>query len=159
MSDRRRDPEDICPKTEDWGIFKNMTVLVRLDLTPLRRETSRGDLLCIGYLDDSRVEVVFPGRRRDAAAILETELDHFLRSENTAAQLRGAPIRHAAKLRFPLMAEGTWRTRLGDTDEDEVERIYQFMVASWTLLDHTGREQSFGEAPIRRPITRMPAAG
>lgn len=157
MPDRREEPEDICPQSEDWGIFKNQTVTVRLKLTPLRRETSRGDLLCAGYLDDARIEVVFPGRRREAAAVLEAELDKFLRAENAAATSRGAPVPHAVNLRFPLVAEGTWRTRLREAEEEEWERMYQFMVASWTLRDHTGQEQSFGEPPIRRAVTRMPA--
>ena len=157
MSDRRDDPEDITPKSEDWGIFKDSNVTVQLEVTPLRRETSRGDLLCAGYLDDARIEVVFPGRRREAAKTVEAELDRVFRAEKAAAQSRGLPMPHAINLRLPLAVEGTWRTRMVEAEEEEWERVYQFMVARWTFRDQHGQEISFGEPPIRRPVTRMPA--
>lgn len=157
MSDRREDPKDVTPRTEDFGIFKNSIVSVQVDVTPLRRNTSRGDLLCAGYVDDARIEVVFPGRRREAAKAIEGELDRILRAENSAAQSRGLPMPHAINLRLPLKAEGTWRIRMVEADEEEWERVYQFMAARWTYCDQHGQEHSFGEPPIRRPITRMPA--
>ena len=157
MPDRRQANEDVTPKSEDWGIFKNSTVSVRLALTPLRRETSRGDLLVAGYLDDSRVEVVFPGRRRDAAQALEEALDKFARKETTAAQSRGTSLPHATHLRFPLHAEGIWRTRIDEVEEDDLERIYQFMAARWTFHTENGEEKSFGEPPIPGSVKRAKA--
>ncbi len=156
MPERRQEASDLSQIDEDWGIFKSSIVTVKMALTPLRRETGRGDLLCIGYLDDTRVEVVFPGRRRQAASTLEVELDHFLRAHNSAAQSKGQPLPHAANLRFPLRAEGTWRTRLSETEDDEFERVYQFMAARWTFRDQFGQDQSDGGPPMRRPVTRMP---
>lgn len=157
MADHRPTDTDLSPEEEDWGTFKSSVVTVKMALTPLRRETNRGDLLCIGYLDEKRIEVLFPGRRRSAACSLERELDHFLRAQNTAAQSKGQPLPHAANLRFPLRAEGTWRTRLSETDDDEFERVYQFLAARWTYRDQFGNDHSDGGAPMPRPVTRMPA--
>ena len=155
MPDRRQTSGDVCPKSEDWGIFKNSVVSIRLALSPLRRETSRGDLLCVGFLDDARVEVVFPGRRRKEASTLEDELDQFARKETAAAQSRGFAVPHAIRLRFPLYAEGIWRTRLDEADDDELERVYQFMAARWTFQTAEGAEMSSGEPPIRR-VAQVP---
>lgn len=157
MAEQRQEYSDVSPEEEDWGIFKSSVVTVKMALTPLRRETNRGDLLCIGYLEDKRIEVVFPGRRRSAACSLEGELDHFLRAQNSAAQSKGQPLPHAANLRFPLRAEGTWRTRLSEIEDDEFERVYQFLAARWTYSDQFGVDHSDGGSPMRRPITRMPA--
>ena len=157
MPDQRKPLEDVSPLSEDWGIFKDSVVSVQLHLTPLRRETSRGDLLCIGFLGDARIEVLFPGRRRRAAIPLEKELDAFLRAETTAAASKGLAAPHAVTLRFPLNAEGIWRVRLNEADEDEVERVYQFLAARWKVRTQSGEDKEFGESPLRRPITRMPA--
>lgn len=156
MADQRQETFDLSAEEEDWGIFKSSVVTVKMALTPLRRETNRGDLLCIGFLEDKRIEVLFPGRRRSAASALEAELDHFLRAQNSAAQSKCQPLPHAANLRFPLRAEGTWRTRLSEIEDDEFERVYQFMAARWTYRDQFGNDHSDGGAPMRRPITRMP---
>ena len=153
MPDRRTADTDVTSTSEDWGIFKNATVSVRLEVTPLRRETSRGDLLCAGYSDDARIEVVFPGRRRSAASQMETALDQLMRKENAAAQSRGAPAPHVVDLRMPLKAEGTWRTRLMETDDEDLERIYQFLAARWSFHDQNGQEKTFGE-----PVLQSPAA-
>ena len=158
MSDRRMQYTDLSPLSEDWGIFKNSIVTVNLALSPLRRETSRGDLLCAGFQDDTRVEVVFPGRRRAAAKALEAELDRFLKTETDAALSRGMSRPHAINIRFPLQASGIWRTRLSETEEEEWERVYQFMSACWTYSDHLGRAQTFGDMPKVRPVTRIPVA-
>ncbi len=157
MSDRRSPPEDVSPLTEDWGIFKNAVVTVQLSLTPLRKETSRGDLLFIADLDGARVEVVFPGRRRKDAVALEAELDHFQRQEARIARSKGAPPPHSANLRFPLRADGTWRTRLVETDQDEWQRVYQFLAASWSYNDQYGEEAVFGDLPLKRPAARTSA--
>ncbi len=157
MTDRRLEYTDATPMSEDWRIFKNAIVSVKLHLTPLKRETSRGDLLYVGYQDDTRIEVVFAGRRREMAQALELELGHFLKAENAAALSKGRALPHAATLRFPLHVEGAWRTRLAEVGDDEWERIYQFMAARWSFNDHRGVDQVSGDAPVKRPITRMPA--
>ena len=157
MPDERQPIEDVTPSTEDWGIFKDSVVTVPFHLTPLRRETSRGDLMCIGFLEDTRIEVIFPGRRRRSAAALEKELDIFLQEERKAALSRGQAAPHAVTLRFPLYAEGIWRVRLNEDEEDEFARVYQFVAARWSYYNHLGEDQNMGESPIRRPITRMPA--
>lgn len=157
MPEERRPIEDVTPSTEDWGIFKDSVVSVPFHLTPLRRETSRGDLMCIGFLDDTRIEVIFPGRRRRAATVLEKDLDNFLRETGRAATSKGQTAPHAVKLRFPIHAEGIWRVRLSEAEEDEFARVYQFVAARWSYVNHLGETKEMGESPIRRPITRMPA--
>ena len=144
------------PREEDYAIFKGSIAKVDLDLTPLKRETRRGDLMCIAYIEDTRIEVVFPGRRRHAARGLEKALDVFVRNSASEALAKGYPAPHAAHLRFPMKAEGIWRVRLKEAGDDEVEKIYQFLAAYWTFRDPSGQQQSFGESPIRRPVTRSP---
>ncbi len=156
MPDQRLPLEDVSPSSEDWGIFKDSVVNVQIHLTPLRRETSRGDLMSVGFLDETRIEVIFPGRRRRAAVAFEKELDVFMRNETSAALSKGLVKPHAVTLRFPIFAEGIWRVRLNEADEDEFERVYQFVAARWTFRNHKGQDQELGESPIRRPITRMP---
>lgn len=156
MPNNRRKDADLSPIDEDRGIFKGSIVTVALALTPLRRETARGDLQCVGFLDEKRIEVVFTGRRRSAAKALETELDHFLRAKNSAAQSKGLALPHAANLRFPIQVEGTWRTRLSEIEDDELERVYQLMAARWMFHDQFGKDRSDGGVPKRRPVTRTP---
>ena len=157
MPNQQKRAEDVSPLSEDWGIFGDSVVSIEIHLTPLRRETTRGDLLCIGFIGDARIEVLFPGRRRRAAIPLEKELDAFMREENRRAASRGLAAPHAVKLRFPLKAEGIWRVRLQEAEEDELERVYQFLAARWKLRTHRGEDKEYGESPKRRPITRMPA--
>lgn len=156
MKRKRQDEQDLTPVTEDRGIFKGSIVTVRLELTPLRRTSKRGDLVCVGYFTEKRVEVIFPGRRRNEARELEMALDEFTREKARQASSMGVPAPHASKLRFPIEIEGVWRVRLDEPEEDELERIYQFMVGRWLFTDSSGREISGGESPITRPITRMP---
>ena len=157
MPEQRTPIEDVTPTNEDWGIFKGSIVTVQLHLTPLRRSTTRNDLLCVGFLGGTRVEVVFPGRRRKDAVALEADLDAYLRAKSRAARAKGLQAPHVISIRFPLSAEGVWRVRLDEAGDDDVERVYQFMAARWTWLDPEGGQKSSGETPIGRPITRMPA--
>lgn len=141
---------------EDLGIFKSAPVSVVLHLTPLRRVTDIGDLLCIGFFKEKQIEVIFPGRRRVAAKRLEVELDLFLERENEAAVSIRAPMPHPATTRYPLHAEGTWRTRVSETGDDEWEKMYQFIAAKWVIRDQNGHEKTYGDQPISRPVTRPP---
>lgn len=124
------------PLEEDSGIFKTGVVDVRLDLSPSRRQSSRGDLICIGFFEDTEVEVVFPGRRCEDTRPLQSELGRIARRART---------RSAA--RMPFQARGVWRTRVMETDEVEVTRIYQFLVAEWTLRNEDGLFTTYGAPP------------
>ena len=121
---------------EDSGIFKTGVVDVRMDLSPSRRRSSRGDLICIGFFEAAEVEVVFPGRRREETGPLEGELWRITRQARTASEAR-----------LPFEARGVWRTRVVDSDAVEVKRIYQFLVAQWSIRNADGLLTTYGEPP------------
>lgn len=145
MLERRDSSHDDPALKEDQGIFKSGVVTVSLLVTPMRRKTSRGDVLCIGYLDDVEVDVVFPGRRSDQCAILMARLDKVLQSANQNALAEKRPMPSPMHVRHPLAVEGTWRVRTTG-DENLPERRYQFMVARWRWRDQSG-ERMFGDLP------------
>lgn len=147
MHDRRNSEGLYSPINEDIGLFKSGVVDVRIDVSPMRRTTSRGDLLCVGYLKDVEIELVFPGRRRRDTSPLETQLDRALKLRSNEALSKNRPMPMPIHVRYPLRARGTWRTRLVGLDEDEVERRYQLLIASWVIRDAAGLEKQFGEAP------------
>ena len=147
MQDRRNSEVVFSAIEEDIGLFKSGVVDVRIDVTPMRRITTRGDLLCVGYLKDVEIEVVFPGRRRRDTGPMEAALDRSMKLRTKEALSKNRPMPMAIHVRYPLRARGTWRTRLVGLEEDEVERRYQFLTASWTIRDAAGLEKSFGELP------------
>lgn len=147
MNDRRTSELLYSAIEEDIGLFKSGVVDVRIDVSPMRRTTSRGDLLCVGYLKDVQIEVVFPGRRRRDTGPLEAELDRALKIRTKEALSKNRPMPMPMHVRYPLRARGTWRTRLLGVEEDDVERRYQLLAANWTIRDAGGLEKSFGEAP------------
>jgi len=147
MQDRRNSEGLYSAIEEDIGLFKSGVVDVRIDVTPMRRTTSRGDLLCVGYLKDVEIEVVFPGRRRGDTGPLEAQLDRALKIRSDEALSKNRPMPMPMHVRYPLRARGTWRTRLIGLAEDEVERRYQFLAANWVIRDTAGLEKRFGEAP------------
>ncbi len=136
--ERRSLESKSSPLKEDIGLFKTGVVDVRLDLSPSRRHSSRGDLICIGFFENTEVEVVFPGRRCEDARPLESELGRIARRART---------RSAA--RMPFQARGVWRARIMESDEVEVKRIYQFLVAEWTLRNDDGLLTTYGAPPGR----------
>ena len=138
MRERRSLEPDPSPLKEDRGIFKTGVVDIRLDLSPLRRRSSRGDLVCIGFIEDTEVEVVFPGRRAADTGPLDAELSHTVRRARSG---QGA--------RLPLRARGIWRSRVVELDKSEAKRVYQFLVAEWTLRNTAGLDTTYGELPRR----------
>ncbi len=147
MHDRRTSEAPYSAIEEDIGLFKSGVVDVRIDVSPMRRTTTRGDLLCVGYLKEVEIEVVFPGRRRRETGPLEVELDQTLKRQTKNALAKNRPMPLPMHVRYPLRARGTWRTRLLGEDTDEVERRYQFLIAHWTIRDAAGMEKNFGEPP------------
>ena len=76
MQNRRNSEVVFSAIEEDIGLFKSDVVDVRIDVSPMRRTTSRGDLLCVGFLKDVEIEVVFPGRRRRDTGPMEAHLSY-----------------------------------------------------------------------------------
>lgn len=143
MPERRKDHSDICAIKEDRGIFKTGVVRVRLDVTPLRRKTSRGDVLCIGFFEESEIDVVIPGRRSLESGPLTAQLDKMVQAASREAARQKRPPYPPTALRFPLDAEGIWRIRIED-EQEQIERRYQFLLSSWTV-----HGQRFGDHPLR----------
>lgn len=136
MQERRSLESKPSPQKEDRGIFKTGVVEVRLHLSPLSRRSSRGDLICIGFIDDSEVEVVFPGRRRNETGALEAELGRVARKAQGGRSAR-----------MPFLARGIWRSRVVELDAVESKRVYQFLVAQWTIRNSAGQDTTYGELP------------
>lgn len=103
----------------------------------MSRTSSRGDLVCIGYIGDAEVEVVFPGRRQSETGPLKTELGRVTKGKSGRAG------------RLPIRLRGIWRTRLISLDDVESKRMYQFLVSEWVLRNTQGLDTSFGEPPRR----------
>ena len=143
MPERRKAKSENTALKEDRGIFKTGVVRVRLDVTPLRRKTSRGDLLCIAYIEDSEVDLIIPGRRCRDCGPLVRHLDSLVHTANREAAQAKRPPRPHTMLRFPLVADGVWRVRVED-EKEQIERRYQFLMSSWTV-----HGQSFGGQPLR----------
>lgn len=137
MEDRRSQDPDPSPLREDRGIFKTGVVEVRLELAPMSRTTSRGDLACIGYIGDADVEVIFPGRRQSETGSLKAELARVASGKSGQAG------------RLPIRLRTIWRTRIIELDDVESKRIYQFLASEWVVRNRRGLDTNFGEPPRR----------
>lgn len=145
----RRDQLSVDPDLkEDAGIFKGGVVDVAFEVTPLRKRTTRGDMLVMGFINGVGIEVIFPGRRRASTGPLLSRLDHLVRQANREAQQAKKPTPSMMQIRFPLKAQGTWRTRIHRDPHDIVERTHQLLVARWTMRDGAGIERTYGDPPV-----------
>lgn len=153
MSERREQTENMAPAEEDSRLFAKDIVEVELELTPLRRMSSRSDLVIAGFINGSEIEVVFAGRRRTAVAPLTSTLDRLSRGatlENTETQLH-------SDIRCAVRALGCWRKSVVEEAQGLIERRHQFLVARWSFSESDGIEKTYGEAPINRkqiPISK-----
>ena len=147
MPDRRNLTIGGAENREDRGIFKTGTVEVRLEMTALHRKTKRGDILFVGFLDGTEVEVIFPGRRSVVTAPLISDISRFVSQVQRAASQAKKPAPDVTEIRYPLRAKGTWRSRLLGDDND-FERKFQFLVAQWVIPGPNGTERHFGDLPV-----------
>ncbi len=145
MPERRTLDDDNPDLREDRGIFKTGVVTVSLDVTPLRRKTSRGDILCVGFMNDVEIDVIFPGRRTSACKPLLVYLDKMVNAARQLARRQKRLSPQPLDIRYTITAEGTWRVRTVETDNIP-ERRYQFLAARWTIQDRNG-ERVFGDLP------------
>lgn len=146
MPERRNLTSGGARTREDRGIFKAGTVEVRLELTALHRKTQRGDILFVGFLDGTEIEVIFPGRRSAVTAPLIADISRRVSQVQKAASYAKKPPLNVTEIRYPLRAEGTWRARLLD-DDDGLDRKYQFLVAWWSIPGPNETERHFGDLP------------
>ena len=144
MSERREHTENMTPAEEDTRLFAKDVVEVELELTPLRRKSSRRDLVIAGFINDSEIEVVFAGRRRAHVAPLTATLDRLswgVTSMSTETQMH-------CDIRCSVRALGCWRRSVVEEAQGTIERRYQFLVARWSFSESDGTERTYGEAPI-----------
>ena len=143
----RRDPSlDSPPSGEDSRLFGRGVVEVGLELTPLRKSSSRGDVLFVGFISGVEIEVIFPGRRRAAITPLTAKLDRLSR---VVTKMKTQP-QSLYDLRYSVRALGSWRNNTFEDKDGALERRHQFLVARWSFLDADGTERTYGEVPSKQ---------
>ncbi len=145
MSARRRSERRSGAALDDAGLFKTGVVDIDIKLTPLRKKTSRGDLMFVGFMSETEVDVIFPGRRVTQTGPLLKVLDTLLRKANQAALNHNRPLPAIYGLQFPLRCQGYWRVSIKE-DDATLDRRFQFLVARWTITAPDGTQHSFGDA-------------
>lgn len=121
-----RSPVPVPPPSQTGPL-----VTVRVGLTPQKKQTPTGDIVILGYVQQSEVEIVF---KRDNALIpLLTRLAEMVKFTRTQSEAAGKPMPHVSGLRCFLDVEGAWRVRL-QVDDDEIPvRRYQLLVNRWRM--------------------------
>lgn len=130
MAERRKPASTATDEAEDDGLFSTGIVEVSVEVAPLRRRASRGDLVLLGHVGRHEIDVIFPGRRARAARSL---LAHFAERERRGLE----PV---ADMRCALRVEGCWRNRVVQPEIGLPERRYQLLVARWEVVE-TGEIQ------------------
>ncbi len=104
-------------------------VRLRVGLTPQKKQTPSGDIVILGYVQKSEVEIIF--KRENALIPLVTQLAELVKTARSKSEAANLPMPHVSALRIPLDVEGSWRVRL-QVDEDEIPvRRYQLLVNRW----------------------------
>ena len=121
----------------DPGARTGPLVSVQVDVTPQKKENAEGDIILLGHLGKSEVEVVF--KRSEALRPLLTLLTQMLRAARAKAVAAGDVPPNVSELRLPLQVDGAWRVQLHFDADDMPVRHYQLMASRW-------RSRSSGKA-------------
>ncbi len=113
----------------DTGPRTGPLVSIQVDVTPQKKENQDGDIILLGHLGKSEVEVVF--KRSEALRPLLTLLNHLLRAARAKAVAAGTAAPNVSELRCPLQVEGAWQVRLHFDENDMPVRHYQFVASRW----------------------------
>lgn len=113
----------------DTGVRTGPMVSVEVDVTPQKKENENGDIILLGHLGKSEVEVVF--KRSEALRPLLTLLTQLLRAARAKAVASGEAPPNVSELRCPLRVEGAWRVRLHFDENDMPVRHYQLLANRW----------------------------
>lgn len=140
MIERRKPVSALSEEAEDDGLFGKGIVEVSVEVAPLRRRASRGDLVLLGHVGRHEIDVIFPGRRAHAARSL---LAWFAERERKG-------LERATDIRCALRVEGCWRNSIVQPEIGLPERRYQLLVARWEVLE-TGEVQG----AIPRGVSRL----
>ena len=98
-------------------------------MTPQKKENAEGDIVLLGHLGKSQVEVVF--KRNEALRPLLTLLTQMLRGARAKAVAVGEVPPNVSELRLPLQVDGAWRVRLHFDADDMPVRHYQLVANRW----------------------------
>ncbi|MCV6592638.1 MAG: hypothetical protein OIF48_06785 [Silicimonas sp.] len=147
MAERPRPISRIIALQQQDDVFKHGLVRIPLLLAPLRRVSAQGDMIFAGFIEDKRIEFACIGKTRQETDPLMAALDNLVKSENATARSRGLPAPHPINLRLQVRADGSWRTRLTETETEGLKKMYQFVAARWTFKDANGRPRTDGALP------------
>ena len=113
----------------ETGSANGPLVSVQVDVTPQEKENAEGDIVLLGHLGKSQVEVVF--KRNEALRPLLTLLTQMLRGARAKAVAVGEVPPNVSELRLPLQVDGAWRVRLHFDADDMPVRHYQLVANRW----------------------------
>ena len=106
-------------------------VTVRVALSPQKKQTPNGEIVILGYVKQSEVEIVF--KRENTLIPLLTRLTELVKFARKKCESVGEPMPHVSELRCGVDVEGSWRVRL-QVDDDEIPvRRYQLLVNRWRI--------------------------
>lgn len=106
-------------------------VSVKVDVTPQKKDGEDGDIILLGHVGKSEVEVVF--KKNEAIRPLLARLTQLLRAARAKSVATGTPHPNVSDLRIPLNVQGTWRVRLQFDEDDMPVRYYQLLAARWNM--------------------------
>ena len=126
--------------------FRTGVVQVLVEVTPEWRRSPQGDLMLRGFIAEKEIEVVFPGRRRVAAAQLTQRLQKNVEQAKQVAKVAGRP---PSMIRQKLTVDGIWRVRLLAEQQGMPVRRFQLVAARWRFRGDDGIVHVDGEIPYR----------
>ncbi len=118
-------------------------VSVQVAVTPQKKFTEDGNIILLGFLGETEVEVVF--KRDEAIRPLLTQLTQLLKTARARSAAADGQVPNASSLRCPLYVEGVWRVRLVFDQNDMPVRRYQLHAARWRVRRADGSEQIGGQ--------------
>lgn len=129
LQERRKERTESGFLPIDTGPRTGLLVSIQVDVTPQKKENQDGDIILLGHLGKSEVEVVF--KRSEALRPLLTLLNQLLRASRAKAEAAGTSPPNVSELRCPLQIEGAWQVRLYFDEDDMPVRHYQFVASRW----------------------------
>ncbi len=132
------------PALVEDHLFRSGVVQVLVDVTPEWRRSPQGDLMLRGFIAEKEIEVVFPGRRRVAAAQLTQRLQKNVDHAKQVAKVAGRP---PSMIRQKLTVDGIWRVRLLAEQQGMPVRRFQLVAARWRFRGADGIVHVDGEIP------------
>ncbi|MCV6591776.1 MAG: hypothetical protein OIF48_02410 [Silicimonas sp.] len=118
-------------------------ISVQVDVTPQKKTTKDGNIVLLGYLQDTEVEVVF--KHDGAIHPLLTYLNQMIKVSRSRASAAGRPAPHVSNLRCPLNIEGFWKVRLIFDTDDMPQRRYQLHATRWRVRRTENGESISGQ--------------